>query len=31
MRENKVLEQELDFNELATLTKNFSGAEINGT
>jgi vesicle-fusing ATPase len=30
MRENKVLDKDVDINELATLTKNFSGAEISG-
>lgn len=30
MRENKILDADVDFNELAKATKNFSGAEING-
>ena len=30
MRENKILDSDVDFAELASLTKNFSGAEING-
>ncbi len=30
MKENQILEADVDLNELATLTKNFSGAELNG-
>jgi len=30
MRENNILDSDVDMNELASLTKNFSGAEING-
>jgi vesicle-fusing ATPase len=30
MRDNKIMEEDVDLKELATLTKNFSGAEIAG-
>jgi len=30
MRKNDILDKDVDLNELATLTKNFSGAEIAG-
>lgn len=30
MRENKVMDRDVDLTELAQLTKNFSGAEISG-
>src|ERR1043165_7412036 len=30
MRQNEILDSDVDLDELASLTKNFSGAEING-